>query len=100
MSLPKSHRARLTSIKDAECDPVVRVRPRVLTGRTGKELKEHANCEPDHAVGLFVQVARAEEIRQATFPNVMLGTWAETAEQCAAKDKTNIVIEPTKYRDG
>ena len=30
----------------------------------------------------------------------MLGTWAETAEQCAAKDKTNIVIEPTKYRDG
>src|SRR5262249_28140013 len=31
---------------------------------------------------------------------VMLGTWAETAEQCAAKDKTNIVIEPTKYRDG
>ena len=46
--------------------------------------------------GLFVQVARAD----ATFPNVMLGTWAETAEQCAAKDKTNIVIEPTKYRDG
>ena len=30
----------------------------------------------------------------------MLGTWAETAEQCAAKDKTNIVIEPAKYRDG
>ena len=37
--------------------------------------------------GLFVQ-------------KVMLGTWAETAEQCAAKDKTNIVIEPAKYRDG
>jgi hypothetical protein len=50
--------------------------------------------------GLFVQVAHADEIRHATFPNVMLGTWAETAEQCAAKDKTNIVIEPTKYRDG
>ena len=30
----------------------------------------------------------------------MLGTWAETAEQCAGKDKTNIVIEPAKYRDG
>jgi hypothetical protein len=30
----------------------------------------------------------------------MLGTWAETAEQCAAKDKTNIVIQPAKYRDG
>jgi hypothetical protein len=50
--------------------------------------------------GLFVQVAHADEIRHATFPNVMLGTWAETAEQCAAKDKTNIVIEATKYRDG
>jgi hypothetical protein len=50
--------------------------------------------------GLFVQVAHADEIRRHTFPNVMLGTWAETAEQCAAKDKTNIVIEPTKYRDG
>jgi len=44
--------------------------------------------------GLFVQVAHADEIRHAAFPNVMLGTWAETAEQCAAKDKTNIVIEP------
>jgi hypothetical protein len=50
--------------------------------------------------GLFVQVANADEIRHATFPNVMLGTWAETAEQCAAKDKTNIVIQPAKYRDG
>ena len=30
----------------------------------------------------------------------MLGTWAETAEQCAAKDKLNYVIEPAKYRDG
>ena len=50
--------------------------------------------------GLFVQIAHADEIRHATFPNVMLGTWAETAEQCAAKDKTNIVIEPAKYRDG
>src|ERR1700720_2863644 len=43
--------------------------------------------------GLFVQVAHADEIRHATFPDVMLGTWAETAEQCAAKDKTNIVIQ-------
>jgi hypothetical protein len=49
---------------------------------------------------LFVQVAHADEIRHIIFPNVMLGTWAETAEQCAAKDKTNIVIQPTKYRDG
>jgi hypothetical protein len=50
--------------------------------------------------GLFVQVAHADEIRHATVPNAMLGTWAETAEKCAAKDKTNILIEPTKYRDG
>jgi hypothetical protein len=50
--------------------------------------------------GLFVLVAHADEIRHATFPNIMLGTWAETAEQCAAKEKTNIAIEPTKYRDG
>lgn len=50
--------------------------------------------------GLCAQVAHADEIRHATFPNVMLGTWAETAEQCAAKDKTNIVISPAKYRDG
>jgi hypothetical protein len=50
---------------------------------------------------LFVQVAHAaDEIRLSTFPNVMLGTWAETAQQCAAKDKSNVVIEPAKYGDG
>jgi hypothetical protein len=26
--------------------------------------------------GLFVQAAHADEIRNTTFPNVMLGTWA------------------------
>jgi hypothetical protein len=50
--------------------------------------------------GLFVQVAHADQIRHTTFPNVMLGTWAETAEKCVAKDKNNIVIQPSKYRDG
>ena len=36
--------------------------------------------------GLFVQVAHAADaIRLSTFPNVVLGTWAETAQQCAAK---------------
>ena len=50
--------------------------------------------------GLFVQAVHAGEIRHTTFPNGMLGTWAETAEQCVAKDKTNIVIQPAKYRDG
>ena len=51
--------------------------------------------------GLFVQVAHAaDQIRLSTFPNVVLGTWAETAQQCAAKDKSNVVIEPAKYGDG
>ena len=50
---------------------------------------------------LFVQVAHAaDDIRLSTFPNGILGTWAETAQQCAAKDKSNVVIEPTKYGDG
>jgi hypothetical protein len=48
--------------------------------------------------GLLVNAA--DEIRISTFPNVLLGTWAETAQQCAAKDKSNVVIEPAKYGDG
>ena len=50
--------------------------------------------------GLFVQAAHADEIRHLTFPDVMLGTWAETAEQCAAKDKSNVLIGLAKYGDG
>ena len=52
--------------------------------------------------GLFVQVAHAaeDEIRHSTFPKVILGTWAETAQQCAAKDNSNVVIEPATYGDG
>lgn len=50
--------------------------------------------------GLLVPVAHADEIRQLSFPNVMLGTWAETTEQCTAKDKSNVRIEPAKYGDG
>ena len=47
--------------------------------------------------GLFVQIAHAaDEIRLSAFPNIML----ETAQQCAAKDKSNVVIEPAKYGDG
>lgn len=38
--------------------------------------------------------------RLSAFPNIMLGTWAETAQQCTAKDKSNVVIEPAKYGDG
>ncbi len=50
--------------------------------------------------GLFVQAAYGDEIRRPSFPNVMLGTWAETTEQCTAKDKSNVRIEPAKYGDG
>jgi hypothetical protein len=50
--------------------------------------------------GLFIQAAHADVVRIPTFPNVMLGTWAETAEQCTAKDKSNVVIAPAKYGDG
>jgi hypothetical protein len=65
-----------------------------------EELKDMRTASLIMLSGLFVQAAHADEIRHTSFPNVMLGTWAETEEQCAAKDKTNIVIEPTKYRDG
>ena len=50
--------------------------------------------------GLFVHAAHADEIRHVSFPTVMLGTWAETTEQCTAKDKQNIRIEPARYGDG
>jgi hypothetical protein len=48
---------------------------------------------------MLSQSATADEIRHMTFPNVMIGTWAQTAEQCAAKDKSNILIAASKYGD-
>ena len=65
-----------------------------------KELKTMRTVSRIVLSGLFVQAAHADEIRHLTFPDVMLGTWAETAEQCAAKDKSNVVIGPAKYGDG
>ena len=47
--------------------------------------------------GLFVQVLHADEIRHTTFPNVMLGTWAETAEQCAASAKPNALVNAGEF---
>jgi hypothetical protein len=52
------------------------------------------------AVSTLLSQAAADEIRRATIPGVMLGTWAETAEQCATKDKSDVVIESAKYGDG
>ena len=42
----------------------------------------------------------ADEIRRANLPATLIGTWAEKSEQCASKDKSNVVIEPVKYGDG
>jgi hypothetical protein len=51
-------------------------------------------------VALTLSPAAADEVRRAAIPGVMLGTWAETPEQCATKDKSNVSIESTKYGDG
>ena len=45
------------------------------------------------------RAAVADEIRHTAFPDLILGTWAETTEQCVTKDKSNIVIEAAKYGD-
>lgn len=49
---------------------------------------------------LTLSPAAADEVRRAAIPSVMLGTWAETPEQCATKDKSNVSIESAKYGDG
>jgi hypothetical protein len=49
---------------------------------------------------LTLSPAAADEVRRPTIPSVMLGTWAETAEQCATKDKSIVSIESAKYADG
>ena len=43
------------------------------------------------------QHAGADEIRHTTFPNVLVGPWAPSAELCAAKDKSNISIAADGY---
>jgi hypothetical protein len=43
------------------------------------------------------QRADADEIRHLTFPSVLLGRWAPSAELCAAKDKSNIAITADGY---
>jgi hypothetical protein len=48
---------------------------------------------------LLSRVAAGDEIRHTTFPSAMIGTWGQTAEQCTAKDKSNVLIEAAKYGD-
>jgi hypothetical protein len=43
------------------------------------------------------QRAGADEVRHLTFPSVLLGRWAPSAELCAAKDKSNIAITADGY---
>jgi hypothetical protein len=45
------------------------------------------------------QKAFSDEMRIGSFPNAMVGTWAETAEMCKAKAESNVVIGPGKYGD-
>jgi hypothetical protein len=43
--------------------------------------------------------ARADEIRRPNLPTALIGTWAENSDQCASKDKSNVIIENGKYGD-
>jgi|GEM_PF-1490727 len=43
------------------------------------------------------QHAGADEVRHTTFPSVLVGTWAPSAELCAAKDKSSIAIAADGY---
>jgi hypothetical protein len=51
------------------------------------------------ASGLLLQDAIGHEVRHSTFPTALIGSWAETTEHCATKDKSNISIESAKYGD-
>jgi hypothetical protein len=43
------------------------------------------------------QRAGADEIRHTTFPSVLVGRWAPSAELCAANDKSNVAIAADGY---
>jgi hypothetical protein len=49
---------------------------------------------------LLVAAAHADIVRHITFPAALLGTWAEDAQQCATKDKSNVLIQSANYGDG
>jgi hypothetical protein len=49
---------------------------------------------------LLTTAAQADIVRRITFPAILLGTWAENSDQCATKDKSNVLIESTNYGDG
>jgi hypothetical protein len=43
------------------------------------------------------QRAGADEVRHTTFPSVLVGRWAPSAELCTAKDKSNVTIAADGY---
>lgn len=47
-----------------------------------------------------IATARADIVRHIAFPAALLGTWAEDAQQCATKDKSNVLIQSGIYGDG
>jgi hypothetical protein len=49
---------------------------------------------------LVMAAARADIVRHITFPAALLGTWAENADQCTTKDKSNVLIQSANYGDG
>jgi hypothetical protein len=46
---------------------------------------------------LPAQRAGADEVRHTAFPSMLVGTWAPSAELCAAKDKSNITVAADGY---
>jgi hypothetical protein len=44
-----------------------------------------------------IQVAAADEIRHTTFPALLLGGWAQSADLCAKGDKSNFAITASNY---
>lgn len=46
---------------------------------------------------LLAPLADANEVRHITFPSVLVGTWAPSAELCAAKDRSNITVAADGY---
>jgi hypothetical protein len=49
------------------------------------------------ASALPAQRAGAAEVRHTAFPSMLVGTWAPSAELCAAKDKSNITVAADGY---
>jgi hypothetical protein len=46
---------------------------------------------------LAADPAAADEIRHTTFPGSLVGTWAQSADNCAKSDKSNFSIAASSY---